>query len=363
MKTRLSVVFLFFVSFTFSQSKTDKEEAYKIGSEAIVLMDEGNFKKSIQLLEKAKKLDPENYLYPYEIGYAYFLQGKNDQAIKVLEKVVKIESANDQCFTLLGNAHDLNGNPEKALEVYTSGLQKFPHSGRLHYEYGVVLSNQEKHDEALQKWEDGIVADPTYPSNYYMATIYFCQYSTERIWGVFYGETFMNIERGSKRTETISKLLFDTYSLAMVKDSSNSGSISFSKQSQIFVGDDQKNLKLPFSMRYEAGMAMGYALQMLGDGPMTIARLSSIRTTFIENWLDQKLHKEYPNTVLSWQKELMDKGHLEAYNYWLLMKGSEAEFSTWYEENKESFDSFIAWFSDTPLPISEKNCFSRMEMD
>ena len=52
-------------------------------------MDEGKLDESIKLLEESQKLDPENYMYPYEIAYAYVQKKKYEKAIKILNNVKK----------------------------------------------------------------------------------------------------------------------------------------------------------------------------------------------------------------------------------------------------------------------------------
>ncbi len=64
-----------------AQSQEDKDKAIEIALEAIKIMDNGEYKKSIGMLEKSMKLDPENYNYPYEIGLAYVYQKDYKNAI------------------------------------------------------------------------------------------------------------------------------------------------------------------------------------------------------------------------------------------------------------------------------------------
>ena len=73
----MNKIFLFFllqflVISSFAQS--DSEIALTKAKEAIKLMDEGKIDKSIELLEESQKLDSKNYIYPYEIAYAYVLK-------------------------------------------------------------------------------------------------------------------------------------------------------------------------------------------------------------------------------------------------------------------------------------------------
>lgn len=350
----------------FSQTEAEKKEAYAMATEAIKLMDEGDYKKSIKLLTKSQNLDAENYLYPYEIAYAYFLSEQPKKAIDKLNEVLKYEVTSDQCYTLLGNIHDIEGNSNKAIEVYEKGLEKHPNSGRLYFERGIVLEVLKKYDDALVSWEKGIQVQPNYPSNYYVASKYFSKYTTEKIWGVIYGELFMNIERGSKRTALMSSLLFNTYSDAITVESKNELGVSFSKSMQMSLPKEGEEMKLPFSMPYEVNMSLAATTVMLADTKnemteSTIKSLDEIRTRFISSWFNSGNNEKYPNVLFDWHKKIIDLGHFESYNYWVLMKGNEEEFDKWYSENSEKYDKFSKWFSANPMQIDEKHNFSRMQ--
>jgi len=92
-----------------------------------------------------------------------------------------------------------------------------------------------------------------------------------------------------------------------------------------------------------------------------IKSLHKIRTSFINNWFENKRNVNYPNILFEWHKKLIDLDYFEAYNYWLFMKGNEKEFIKWSEKNKVKFDKFIEWFSPNPLIINKKNNFQRLQ--
>jgi len=347
---------------SFSQGENDKTKAYEKAVEAIKLMDNGEIDKSIEMLKESQKLDPDTYNYPYETAYAYYLKKDNIKAIKELEKVLKYKENNDQCYTLLGNIWDMEGQPEKAIEIYNQGLEKFPNSGRLYFEKGNVLEVLKKYDDALDTWEQGIGVNPSYPSNYHTASIYYCKYSTEKVWGILYGELFANIERGSKKTEEISKLLYDTYKSAITIKSETEAGVSFSKAAQIPVSDKSENVKIPFSIPYELTMVLAITSETK-EKELGIKSFNNIRTAFIQEWFDKNRNTEYPNILFDWQKKLIDLGYFESYNYWLLMKGNEDEFEEWYNQNSEKFDKFIDWFSSNPMTIDDDNKFCRIQYE
>lgn len=351
-KTFSLFLFVLFCQIAISQTVTDKEIAFEKGMEAIQLMDKGNIKESIKLLKEAQKLDPERLDYPYEIAYAHYLDQNYKAAIKILEKNINHKDVTESLFQLLGNSYDLSGDSEKAFKAYDIGLEKFPNSGTIHLEKGNVYWGKEEYEKALPFYEKGIKLDPQFPSNYYRASILYCA-SNEEIWGMIYGEIFMNLERNSARTIEISKLLYDNYDSEISFKNDSVMSISFCDQMlNIEVGED-KEFKQPFCMIYELNLLLAVAFENKVD----INSLDRMRTSFLNSYYENSQNESHPNALFSYQKKIQDAGHFEAYNHWLLMKGDEEEFSKWHDSNVEKWEAFVEWFTNNPLEINEKNNF------
>lgn len=335
--------------------QTNKEKALAKGQEAINLMDNGKLDESIKLLEEAQELDPEMFDYPYEMAYANYAKEDYKSAIKILEKNTDHKDVTERLFQLLGNSYDALGKSDKAFEAYDAGLKKFPNSGMIYLEKGNVHWNKKEYDKALPFYEKGIEVDPRFPSNYYRAARIYCG-STEEVWGMIYGEIFMNIERNSKRTSEISKLLFDTYKSEIKFSSDTSFSVSFSKNATININElkEPGKMKLPFGVGvYEPTLMFS----MLSAKSIDINSLDIIRNTFIDNYFKNGHEKAYPNVLFSYQKQVKEAGHIEAYNHWILMKGDEDGFDKWHSTNKEKWDSFVTWFGDNGIKINDTNKF------
>lgn len=354
MKTFALIIVLMCGATAYGQS-TKQQEARAKGSQAIKLMDNGEIEASITLLKEAQKLDPKNIDYPYEIGYALYLKKDYAAAIKQLKPLTKKKDAQDIVYQLLGNAYTLSGDRPSAIRTYEDGIKRYPNSGRLYLERGNMEGFVENYDQALGFYEKGIEVDPSYPSNYYWATKLYC-HSDEEVFGMIYGEIFMNLERNTRRTEDISQLLHKTYcsELQIVNDSTTT--ISFSKNATIYVNDptDLSQFRMPFGIGVYEPVLL---LSTIALDTIDIHTLNMARTKFVELYFAQNHHTTFPNVLFEYQKRVAEAGHLEAYNYWVLSVGNSAEFDIWAEANPKKWTSFMNWFTRNAIEVTDANKF------
>ena len=356
---KLVVITLSLITGLITFGQDNKTLAREKAEKVIELMDNVSVDEAIPLLEEAKKLDPGTYVYDYEIGYAYAIKQDYPKALEIYKKVIKYKDANDQCYQMLGNIYDYSGDPEKAIKTYDKGLKKFPNSGILYLEKGTIYNMQKKYIEALNLYESGIKVDPAFPSNYYRATQLLCR-SEEEVWGMIYGEIFLNLEPNTQRTEEISKLLFDTYKSEIKFTSDTSLSVSFCKNAVINLSiKDLKHLdqfRLPFGpMIYETTLM----LSIVDEKNIDLNSLNRIRDNFVFNYFDKEHNLNYPNVLFDYQKKIRDSGHFEAYNYWLLSGGDINNFSIWKEKNVDKWEKFVDWFNNNRLLLDQDHKFIR----
>nr|GFC49048.1 hypothetical protein [Tanacetum cinerariifolium] len=254
---RLTKLLLFPLLVNVAYGQTPAQTAESKGLAAIKLMDEGKLDESIALLQEARRLDPARSTYSYELSYAYYQQKKYSQAIELAEPLLKLPDANDRTFELLGNIYDNNGNAAKAIDTYEAGLRKFPKSGRLQLELGIMYMGDKN----------------------------------EEVWGMLYGELFMNLERNSTRTAEISKLLYDTYKSQITFKGHDTTAVSFSSNTVLAPAKGQK-LKLPYGvMVYEPILAVAVGKEKAIDA----FSLDRIRTSFVQNYYAMPFSKDKPN--------------------------------------------------------------------
>lgn len=231
-------------------------------------------------------------------------------------------------------------------------MKKFPNSGKLHLELGTMYALIEDYDRAVSYYEKGVYVEPAYSSNYYRLAQLFLS-SKDKFWGLIYGEIFMNLERNSQRTEEMSKWLFNTYLSAIQFPSDTSVSVNISNNIILFSG---KDFKVPYGIGIYLPLI---TLSVHNETSVTLASLNRIRTRFIESYFMNNHDKKYPNVLFHYNKQLIELGFFEAYNYWILGGGSDYEFQEWVNQNEEKWKAFIDWFKDNPIDINHQNKFLR----
>ena len=339
--------------FAFAQADTAKEKAQMMATQAILFEGQGKIAEAIPLLEGAKKLDSGNINYPYELAVIYYTRKDYAKAQQILEPLLNHKDVSGMIYQVLGNVYDDLGKTDLAVSTYEKGLKLFPKTAELYLEMGIIQLKKKEYNMALQYFEKGIVANPIYASNYYRATKLFCN-SSEPVWGVIYGEIFMNLERNSDRTAEISKLLVDTYKNHIRFPRDSSFSVSFSTTVSIFA---DKNVK-PFAKAcYEPTVMMS----MLSEKKVDVNALCRMRKKFIESYIRSGNYQQYPNALFSYQYKVLKAGHMDAYNHWILQEGDKAVYNSWLDNNKDAWDKFLKWYKKNPLLLDDNFKFYRAQ--
>ena len=353
-----STLTLILIGFFFQvQAQTNREKSVELKNQAIELMDNGEIEESLRLLEQAQTQDPDYIYVPYEIAFAYHLAKDCDKCIEIANPLLKHPDIFDQVYQLLGNCYDLKGDTKKAIKYYDKGLKKFPNSGAPYLEKGIVIASQEKLFEALEVWEKGISEAPTHSSNYYYACQVLAQ-TDERIWGIYYGEIFLNLEPNTERTAQISQLLYDTYKICLpVKD--DKWSLAFSHKATNIVLGSLKNFKFSFETIHNLAMEQGYKNV---EPDFNINNLIAIRKQFLTKW-NEDYSDSYRNLIFDYHNFLINNDMFDKYFYWLLKDGTPDEFESWVTKNQKNFDDFLTWFKENPMPINNENKTNRFSYD
>ena len=329
-----------------AQKNKKKEYADGYGKQALVFMDQGKPDAALEMLRKAQKLDPANINYPYEMAFAFYTKKAYDKAIQILEKLRSHKDVYSKVYQLLGNSYDEINNTTKAIETYTTGLVLFSKAPELYLELGNVYNKNKDYITALKYYEKGIEVDPKFPSNYYWAAKLYCT-STEKVWGMIYGEIFMTIERNTPRTGDISRLLYNTYLNQIRFYADSSFTVNFSRPATA-------GAKPTFVKDVYEGILK---LSIVNEHAVTLASLCRIRKNFIEYYYKNNIYQTYPNVLFDYEYKAYRSAHSDAFTYWLLSEGDKPAFTKWVNENPAAWQKFLGWLLQYSIPLDDKYKF------
>lgn len=346
-----------------AQSDADRAAAKRLAADGVREAEGGRYERALVLLDQAARLDPSEPGYRYELAYACFQKHDDKRAVEIMTKLVANPKASDRWYQLLGDAQEHLGDHRKAAAAYNAGLKRFPASGSLWMALGTLAMNARDQEKALKCWESGIGGDPGFALNYYHASRACCALG-KRMWGIIYGEVFVNLEPATARAKEISALVYEAYRKSLTLGDSVRAEFSPAAPSKGKRGaaPAASTMVVPFNAIHaltSVKYVEGEDGRMSVDTALTLARLGEIRAAFIDEWYKRDLPRQYSNALFEWQKQLLDGGHMQAYTYWLLAEGAPEEFRAWRMKNNDKLDAFIRAIVEHPIRVNREHSASR----
>jgi len=126
-------------------------EAYK--NLCVVYMQLKQEDKAIEIAEKAKLIDSDDYTYDYLIGTANVALKRYDEGIKYLTQALALNPNRPQIHGNLGTAYLLTNNQGKAIESFNKALEIEPENTEVLYNLGSLYQIQNNHSEASECFE------------------------------------------------------------------------------------------------------------------------------------------------------------------------------------------------------------------
>lgn len=334
-----------------SQLSTDMKKHIKeeVGY-AIMLMDNGMVKQSIHFLDSMNVAHPDNYLVMFELGYAYLLDNDYKKSLTVYEYICdKLPEADAQAYQMLGNLYDYNQDAQKAIETYKKGLEKFPNSGMIYCELGIMSLKENDFNAALDYFETGIVVEPAYSPNYYRASQLLMD-SNQKSWGMIYAETMANLPSREGRKAEVMKIMTDVIN-EKITYKNDSIRVSFN---EVNVVDTYADV---VATLYEMGFFKAATIKKQGD-KFSIKELIELRSGLFE--LVPTLKEDV--YLFDYLDRLNKAGHWDAYNYWLFYEVNQEEAEAWLSENFDKLEALVDWVDNNPFVLTDKNFVSRRKL-
>ena len=318
------------------------EEEGNLIRQAYEYSDSGREDEAIAIYDGLIKKHPDISGLRFEKAYCLYKKEEYKAAYKILKATLSAKDVKPEFFAVAGNCQDMMGQPDKALKTYQEGLKRFPESGYLHLETGNVLIAHNHTQEGIECYEQGIKADPTFASNYYRAAQFLIDDQPAK--GIIYAEMHnLLYDPNGPRWAEISKALYDAYN-ANIHFEADTVRTTFSRDRNIFIDINAINRPEALLKALMEASIDAEALKAAG-GQLTLAELSAIRRRFLEHF-DAKEQEKY--SVFAVQKQVLDGGHWEAYNMWLLREGRPDEYMAWLQDNADALEALFKflWTSE-----------------
>lgn len=325
---------------------------------AVVLMDKQQYSESMTVLQDAIQKDPKHYRANYELAFLYSMMKEYDKSLSLLKKIENSAKTNDRYYQMLGTIYDYKEMPEMAITTYQKGLAKFPDSGRLHVELGMMYHKSNNIEKALEIYEKGILADPTFPSNYFYAGLVLMG-ASEPVWGLMYGEIFMNLEPYTNRSRTMSE-----YMVSTIKENVMQNDTAFvASFTKLNVGLNPQTMKLEISFPLVYQMCFNAAGRMAieeGLDELGLYSLGYIHAEQIKHGTAYYRKGSSSNPLFEYLLKVIDAGYMEEYCSLLYKGGFPNDYAEWMVMNKDKYLEFMQWRENNPLSINKNNIFSRL---
>lgn len=337
-------VVLFAATSLFAQ-EFSKEEQDAINL-AYEYSDNGNANKAIDIYTSLLKKYPNNSTLLYEMAYCYVVKQDFKTAIKWLKKSEAGNAPFGGAYAMHGNCLDNMGKRKEAIEKYKEGLSLFPDFGQLYLELGTTYALEDRLNEAVDTYTQGIKVAPFYTSNYYRISQLLCQ-TNEPVWGIIYGEIHELLDPNSRRSEELSAAIYDAYNSNMRFTNDSTFRVSLTAIDQLSVAEDGETLVVPFENLFEQYTSrMEDPFIVKEKGHLDMLSLVENRRAFITRMFENGQNQQFLYPIFKYQQKILEAGHWEAYNMWLLRKGNDEEYSAWLEDNEEKFKAFANWYKE-----------------
>lgn len=279
----------------------------------------GDNENAILVLNKAASLAPNDPDIQKELGIAYYVSRQYQKALDAMKPLSERPDADEQVYQITALIYRGQQNFKEAEKVYKLALKKFPKSGVLYSEYGELTEMMEPGlGKGITLWEKGIETEPEYPGNYYQAAKYYLSSGTG-IWGLLYGEIFVNLESYTSRTTEMKNMLLDGY-----------------KKLFAFGVVTEKSTN-PFEDKFLECLRKQASLVSNG---VTAESLIALRTRFELDW-QNNFGKNFPYQLFILHRQLLQEGLFESYNQWLFGSVENiTAYQSWTSSHATDYSAF-----------------------
>lgn len=340
---KTTLTFILGISYLVGFGQTSVElsqEVRELYQNAKSYLQKGDYANSIMVYNQAVNMAPESLLLRRELAFAYYIQGDLLKAELMILPLIKSEDADEETFKLAGKILSTKKKMSEAEEAINKGLKKFPNSGMLYEEKGHLYTMEKKYKSASKAWESGIEKDPTYHLNYYnLAKVY--SFTKNYLWAILYGETFVNMESFSAKSQETKKIVFESYKYLMAELNNQALDGKVGKY------DNPKDFT-------SACLSVFDGLRNVVTGGINTENLTMLRTRFLLEW-NKKYALQYPFELIDYQQRLLSNNMFDTYNQWLFGNNDNSvAYKNWTQKFSTQMNQFDSQIRNNKL-IPKRN--------
>lgn len=347
----------------FSELKPEDQELLR---KTVEMVDNGMCEAVAPDFDYLVKEYPENYLVHYERMYNLYSLSRFDEVVKEADFILNHKYTSEAAFQMIGNAYDYLGKRKEAEKIYNEGLERFPNSGSLYLELGMLSNLDGELLEALDYYNKGILVQPNFASNYYRAAPIYFMSENAKVWGLVYAETAILLapSNETRHAEMAQLIVYNLKECIKPEGKDKRLSAELVPERKVIINEKQEAfMELPGV--YEGAMDGALKELSLGDTPFTcsIEQLIKIRKGLVENYFSVT-NDLYGNSMYLFEfyKNLIDAGHWDAYNYFLFESTAPEEYAAWYDTHEEDMTAFIDWYNRTPFSLGDGRSVDPMQL-
>ncbi len=127
----------------------------------------GDMARAVAPLERAAQINSNDPTLAYYYGRALLLADRGSEAVTALEAAQATFPDDEDIRTMLLNAYTRTGQTEQALERYAAEARTQSTNPVIRYNYGALLLEAERYDEAIVELKAATELDPTNEDGFY----------------------------------------------------------------------------------------------------------------------------------------------------------------------------------------------------
>lgn len=318
-----------------AQPFSEQQDAADLANQARTYINQFDYANAIMVFNQAIQLAPKNLMYRRELAHAYYLQGDMLRGKKMIVPLLKSDEADEETFLVAGQIYSRMKRLDEAKSALKKGIDKFPTSGILYASKGELFTSMKRYKDAVEVWEKGIKNAPSYHLNYFnLCKAYFL--AKKYVWAIIYGETYVNLESFSSRTEEVKKIVFESYKflIAELNNMALNGKVNKYANANSFE---------------ESILQVFDGLRNIVTGGIDVDNITMLRTRFLLTW-NKKHAKKFPFELFDFQQRTLQKGFYTCYNHWLFGRlSNEKNYKTWTQQHATTMNQFDTYFRNKKL--------------